>query len=247
LIPESIKVIKDLVGETQIHWIYLRTETDEIRRKVDPKHSARINNHAFNNAVLDFSKSDMIIINNVGVIFSPDYFKTHIAEHVKSDKVVVLGRRFDLFSDTYHEGGFKLPWEEVLKGNIKLSGGWPDLSVKRNWMVEMNGWDEWYQFAAPADMDIASRLTGRLDNGQPSEQLYVENYGPYANLGLGLIQPYTPTFMSLTCNTYKGHVPTADRIISYNYGVEYYQKNWGKIYRNENRIPTEYVVVEESK
>jgi hypothetical protein len=253
-LDKSLEVAKSLLNSTSFKWVYLRSETEHLRNVVPFEFPARMMNHAFNNVVLDYSDSEVIIISNVGVIFSPDYFNGHIVEHLKNDRAVVLPSRYDLFSDTYHDIGYMEPWSEVIKGNVQPSGGWPDMSVRRKWLVEIGAWDEWYQFIAPIDMDLGSRLTGKLDNGYPSELLfrdpcsrfYSPNKSSYNNLGLDFVQPSNLTFISLTCNTYKGHITSEKRKKSYDYGEEYYIKNWGKIKRNEDRIPTKFEIIASS-
>jgi len=223
---------------------YLRCETEEIRKSVSEGISPRPMAHAYNVACLDHSQADVVVTSNIGFVFSPKYFTGHVAEHLKNPRAVVLPARFDLFSDNYHSENFKLPWDELVsleQNNIKPSGGWPDMSINRNWLRQVGGWDEWYVTIAPIDMDLGSRLTGKLDTGQPSEMLYPEK-GHYPNLGLDFVRPSRQDFISLTCNTYPGHIAKEDpaRQRGYEMGIKYYLENWGKIPRNIDRKPLKY-------
>ena len=270
-LDESLSVVEEAFKSVPYNYAYLRLESDEIRKSVPERFDARMQVYAYNMVILDYSTADMIIVNNVGNIVSPDYFNGHVIEHVKSDRAVVLPKRYDLFSDTYHTEGYKLPWSEVVKGDLHPSGGWPDLSVRRQWYVEIGGWDEWFKFVSPFDMDLGSRLTGKLDNGQPSEWLIqfigydddqmktlsFKSLGHYNNLGLDFVQPENPTFISLTCNSYSGHgdfvfvdpkskfagMRVGKRKEAYDWGYKYYIKNWGKIKRNAHRIPSKFDVI----
>jgi hypothetical protein len=248
-LDESLKVY-DETFRSDVPWkcIYLRLDSDEVRKTVDPQHAVKMQVLAYNMAILDYSTSDLIIVSNVGNIISPGYFNGHLVEHIKNDRVVCLPKRFDLFSDTYHTEGYKLPWYEVIKGSMRPSGGLPDLSVRRQWYVESGGWDEWYKFISPFDMDMCSRLTGCLDNGMPSELLF-PGMPPFKNMGLEFVQPYDYNFFSLVCNDYGGHSDfrSGERIgkrkYSYDFGIEYYKANWSKIKRNEGRVPLKYEIL----
>lgn len=248
-LSESTQIVEEAFKEAPtLNYVYLRLQSEELRKTVDEKHAVKMQVHVYNTAILDYSTADMMIVSNVGNIVSPDYFNGHVAEHIKSDRVVVLPKRFDLFSDTYHDEGFTLPWEEIMKGDVRPSGGWPDLSVQRKWYQEIGGWDEWFKFISPFDMDLGSRLTGKLDNGWPSEALF-PGMPPFSNLGLDFVQPFRPTFLSLVCNSYGGHQGFKDgqregkRKFSYDYGIEYYKANWGKIKRNEGRVPMKFDII----
>lgn len=238
-LPASLEVAKTELENAKFSWSYIRSDTDNLRALVRKDLLVRMNCHSFNNAALDYSNAELIITSQLGIIFYPDYFACHIKEHLRNPKAVVLPRRFDLISDTYHTQGYKTDSLETILSNIRPSGGWADMSIRRHWLVEVNGWDEWYQFIAPIDMDLGSRLTGKLDNGMPSEALYPQ-MGQYKNLGLDFVQPST-SFVSLICNMYDGHIPTSQRKITYDYGIDYYLKTWSKIVRD--RIPSKFEVI----
>ena len=244
-ISESLKLIQYLPDAVRKRVTYIRCETEEIRKRVPPEIDARPMCHAKNVIALDYSEADVILTSMLGNVFSPDYFGGHIAKHLIDPKAVVLPKRFDLFSNSYHTEGYKAEWEEVLKGDIRPSGGWPDVSVRRHWLKEIGGWDESYIAISPDDMDMGSRLTGKLDNEAPSEALFTLK-GHFNNLGLTLYQPYYPTFYSLTCNTYPGHVAKEDprRQRGYEIGIQHYLANWGVVKRNENRVPIKYDILD---
>jgi hypothetical protein len=206
---------------------------------------ARPRCHAKNVIALNYSEADVILTSMIGQVFSPDYFNGHISKHILDPKAVVLPERFDLFSETYHVDGFKQTWEEVLKGNIQPSGGWPDMSVRRRWLEEVGGYDETFIAISPDDMDMGLRLTGLLDNGAPGNYLFPQ-FGHFDNFGLNLYRPNYSTFFSLTCNTYPGHVAKNNerRQNGYNFGIKHLEKNWGVIKRNKDRIPLEYKVLD---
>jgi len=244
-IEESLKVCN-----YQQHWlkkkiIYIRAETEEIRKQVPSVMDARPMCHVKNLIALDISKADVILTSMIGHIFTPKYFNGHFVEHIKDPKAVVLPKRFDLFSDTYHTDGFKLPFSEIIKGDIKSSGGWPDMSVRRRWLVECGGSDEFYKAISCDDMDLGSRLTSKCDNGQPSEILYPEK-GHFNSLNLNFIQPFRDDFFSLTCNTYSGHVAknNSRRQLGYELSIKHYLENWGSVHRNHNRKPLDYKILD---
>jgi hypothetical protein len=226
--------------------IYARAETEEIRKRVPEGIDARPACHAFNMATLDVSKADLIFLSVIGHIFTPKYFERIIAIHLQNEKAIVLPRRFDLECNIYHDQLANSPYTELKKFAFLPSGGWPDMSLRRKWIEEVGGWDENYITIAPVDMDIGSRLTGKLDNGLPSEALFTYK-GKFDNLGLDFIQPYIEDeVLSLTCNTYSGHTPTGDsrRQKGYDMGIKYYLDHWGEIKRNQNRIPVQHEIVE---
>jgi len=246
---EKIQDSLDVCAQ-QPDWIkeiltYVRCETEEIRKKVPEGISARPGCHAKNVIALDLSLADVFMTSNVGHIFTPDYFKGHIYQHLKDEKAVVLPKRYDLISDTYHETDYQKPWDEIIKGNMQHSGGWLDMSVRRKYIVEVGGFDEEYITIAPEDMDMGSRLTGKLDNGAPSEMLYPYK-GKFQNLGLNFHQPFESTFFSLLCNTYKGHISKEDplRQKGYEIGIQHYLKMWGVINRNKDRKPIQHKILE---
>ncbi len=245
-LEESINAYNNAINinkNVKINSAYLRIETEEIRKKVPPNISARPASHTYNIACLDYSKADLIYTSVIGHIYSPKYFERTLAIHLQDDRALVLPKRFDLDYEEYHETGYNDSWNNIIK-NHKLiySGGWPDLSVRRNWLQEINGWDEEYITIAPIDMDIASRLSGVLDDGTPSNRIF-PNMSKYENLGLNFYQPFNiEEIISLTCNQYKNHIATDDsrRQLGYENGIQYYLKNWSKIKRNKNRISLTY-------
>lgn len=228
---------------SNLNIVYLRAETEEIRKLVPPEIDARPACHTYNIACLDYSKADIIYTSVVGHIYSPKYFEKTLVIHLQDDKAVVLPQRFDLDYLEYHKKGYNDSWENIItKHKLIYSGGWPDMSVRRKWIEELGGWDENYITIAPVDMDIASRMTGKLDNGQPSELLFTSKE-KFNNLGLTLYRPFDiNNIISLTCNQYIGHTATESprRQLGYQKGIEYYLEKWGKIKRNENRIPIQY-------
>jgi hypothetical protein len=245
-IEESLKLFATIKLYAQtilgIDVVYLRADTDELRKQVPPEIDARPACHAYNMAI-DYSNAEIIYTSVIGQIFSPKYFEKTLLLHIKDEKAVVLPQRFDLDHPEYHESHFSDSWTDVLnKGKLNPSGGWPDMSVRRKWLNEVGGYDENYITIAPVDMDMGSRLTGKLDDGTPSERLFPGKQA-YINLGLNIYKPFDPfTIMSLTCNQYKGHAATESprRQLGYQKGIEYYLQMWGKIKRNENRIPIKY-------
>ncbi len=244
-LEESILTYQDVITfDVNIHLntVYLRAETEEIRKLVPPEVDARPACHTYNMA-LDYSSADIIYTSVIGQIYSPKYFSRTLAIHLQDDKAVVLPQRFDLDYKDYHEKGYNDNWEYLISSNVlKVSGGWPDMSVRRKWLQEVGGWDENYITIAPVDMDLGSRLTGCLDDASSSERLFT-NKEKFNNLGLKLYKPYdVHEVISLTCNQYDGHTPTESprRQLGYQKGIEYYLNNWGKIKRNENRTPIQY-------
>ncbi len=235
-IEESLNVCNSQPQWLKDRIIYVRAETEEIRKQVPLEMDARPLCHVKNLIALDISQADVILTSMIGHIFTPKYFNGHFVEHIKDPKAVVLPKRFDLFSDTYHSDGFKLPFSEVIKGDVRGSGGLPDMSVRRKWLIECGGSDEWYKAISCDDMDLNSRLTGKCDNNMPSEILYPEK-GPFNNLGLNFVQPFRDDFFSLTCNTYPEHRDKNDsrRQLGYELSIKHYLENWGIIYRNLNR------------
>jgi len=243
-IDDTLNVLKKYKNYCSI--IYCRADTDEIRKKVPEGIDARPACHAYNIASLEISKADIIFTSVIGQIFTPQYFNSIILEHIKNENAVVLPKRFDLDCDIYHEKLVEADFSEIEKYPRIPSGGWPDMSVRRKWIQEVGGWDENYITIAPVDMDIGSRLTGKLDNGMPSEFLFT--FKPkFDNLNLDFIQVYKPhEVYSLTCNQYPGHIKKGDdrRQKGYDLGIEYYLNNWGKIIRNSNRQPIKYKIYE---
>ncbi len=246
-LEESLKVYTRFKTEVsyyhKIDIIYLRVETEEIRKKV-PKHiSARPASHTFNVACLDYSKADIIYVSVIGHIYSPKYFERTLAIHLQDNRAVVLPQRFDLDYKEYHEIGYNDKWEDIVtKHKLINSGGWPDMSVRRKYLEEIGGWDENYITISPIDMDLASRLGNFLDDGTKSNRLFTSK-PEFINLGLTLYKPFDiNTIISLTCNQYKNHIDTNDskRQIGYNLGIQYYLEHWGEIHRNINRQPLQY-------
>jgi hypothetical protein len=243
-VEETLKIIRKYKDQCSI--IYSRADTDELRKTVPEDIDARPACHAYNMAALDISTADVIFTSVIGQIFTPEYFSRILVEHIKNDKAVVLSKRFDLICSTYHSDLFDSNFSEIEKFSLQPSGGWPDMSVRRKWLQEVGGWDENYITISPVDMDLGSRLTGKLDNGMPSEFLFTFK-GKFDNLNLDFIQPFTRSLCySLTCNQYPGHRPTGDsrRQKGYDLGIKYYLENWNKIIRNENRIPINFKIYE---
>ena len=226
--------------------LYARADTDAIRKTVSSHIDARPACHAYNMACLDISKSDLIYTSVIGQIFTPKYFEQTLLLHLQDEKAVVLPKRFDLDCNDYHENYYNKDFSELKKFKFLPSGGWPDMSVRRKWIQEVGGWDENYITIAPVDMDLASRLCGKLDDGTESNRIFPQK-SKFNNLGLNFYQPFVEDkILSLTCNTYKGHIHTNDsrRQLGYEIGLKYYLENWGKIKRNENRIPLKYIIKE---
>lgn len=226
--------------------IYAVADTEEIRKKVPDNVDARPASHAYNMAVLDISKADIIFTSVIGHLFSPRYFERILAIHILEDDAVVLPKRFDLECSDYHEKYYDKAWVELQKFQWLPSGGWPDMSVRRKWLVEIGGYDENYITIAPVDMDCGARLTSKLDQGSGAEFLFPEK-GKYNSLGLTFIQPfYRNEVFSLTCNTYGNHTPkdSPRRQLGYQAGERYYLENWGIIERNKNRIPIKYEIID---
>ena len=141
---------------------------------------------------------------------------------------------------------YNLPWEEIMdKGPLQTSGGWTDMSVRRKWLYEIGGFDEKFIAVGVADMDTGSRLSGKVDNGQPSEILFSEK-GKFNNLGLNFCQPFEKNFFSVTCSSYPGHLAKEDlsRQKAIELNTQYYLKMWGIVHRNENRVPIKYKILE---
>jgi len=244
-VGESLEIVNQQPERIKSRITYARAETEEIRKNVPEGVDARPACHAYNMAQLDISKADLIIMSVIGHIFTPKYFTGHIAEHIKNSNACVLPKRFDLDCNDYHTNYWFKSFEEVIKFPLIPSGGWPDMSVRRRYLQEIGGWDENYTFISPQDMDIGSRLTGKVDNGQSSEILFTFKE-KFNNLGLEFIQPFRENFFSLTCNTYGNHRPKNDpkRLKGHEIGTKYYLENWGKIIRNENRKPIDYKILD---
>lgn len=239
-IDETLKILTKYKSIKEV--IYFRAETDEIRAKVPEGIDSRPASHSYNLGVFEVSKAELILVSVVGQVYTPKYFEKVLIEHIKDDKAVVLPKRMDLICEDYHELWFDKSFSELMQFPIQGGGGWPDVSVKRKWLIEVGGWDENYITIAPIDMDLGSRLTGKLDNGMDSQILF-PNKGYYENLGLHFKQPFDINeVMSLTCNTYKKHIPVGDprRQRGLDLGEKYYLENWSKIKRNENRIPIKF-------
>ena len=241
-VEATLEVIKEQPDHIRQRIIYARAETEAIRKAAPEGVLVRPQCHAYNMAVMNISKADVVIGSIIGHIFSPKYFNGHIAEHIKNERCVVLPRRFDLICSDYHINHYMKSWTELKQFPFQPSGGWPDFSVRREHYNAIGGWDEWYTFVSPADMDFGSRLCGKLDNGAPSQMLFT--FKPdYVNLGLDFIQPYREDdILSLTCSTYSGHKAKSDpeREKGHQIGNVYYLDNWGKVVRNPNRVPLPY-------
>jgi hypothetical protein len=242
---ETIEVINNF-STIYNNIIYAVADTKKIREKVSNDIDPRPACHAYNMATIDISTADLILTSNIGHLFSPKYFEKVLIEHIKNEKAVVLPGRWDLLCSNYHSNPYinQKSFEYILNNwTRRNSGGWPDMSIRRKWILEVGGWDENYITIAPVDMDMGSRLTGKLDNGQPSEMLY-PNKPPFKNLGLDFIQPNNNDVYSLTCNTYSGHVDKEDprRQKGLDIGHKYYLENWGIIKRNVNRKPLDYKI-----
>jgi hypothetical protein len=243
-IESNLDVVRKQPKDVREKVIYARCNTDEIRKQVPEGVSARPQCHGYNMAFLDISKADLVIGSIIGHVFTPRYFEGHLVEHMMNKKACVLPKRFDLICPEYHTKWFDKPWNEI-KQNFELrpSGGWPDFSLKRQYIVDIGGWDEWYTFISPADMDFGSRLTGKVDNGLPSQFLFPQ-MGHFNNLGLDFVQPYKPDFASVACSNYKSHQnkENPERVRGHELGNVHYLENWGKVVRNENRIPTDFKI-----
>lgn len=240
-IEETIDVIKKIPA---LNTTYLRVEGEHIRNKVPDNLEARLYCHAANAAILDYSSADLIYTSGIGHIFTPNYFEKTLAIHIKNERACVLPARFDLNYSEYHSKDYDKSFEQISQYLVP-GGGWPDMSMRRKWFEEIGGYDENYTTIGPVDMDMGSRLTGKLDNGAPSEMLF-SNKGPYNNLGLDFIQPFEHNqILSVTCNQYPGHRKKDDskRALGYEIGTKYYLENWGKIRRNENRLPIKYNII----
>lgn len=240
-VEASLAIVREQPTEIQRKVIYARAETTEIRKRVPEGVEARPQSHTYNMAVMDISKADVVIGSVLGHIFTPRYFNGHFAEHLKDDRAIVLPRRFDLDCLDYHTNWFNVPWERIRQFPFLPSGGWPDFSVRREWFLEIGGWDEYYTFIAPADMDFGSRLCGKLDNGMPSQFLFTFK-DEFRNLGLHFSQPFRDDFLSLTCNTFAGHLPknSPTREKGHQIGTKYYLEHWGEIKRNGERKAIEH-------
>lgn len=250
---ENIKSTTDVVSEfNKISEItYFRINSDEIRSSVLPPLIARPASHVFNVALYKVCKRDIMLTCMIGQVFVPKYFSYILAQHMQHPNAVILPKRFDLFNDEYHIDLYDKSFETffnvcVERNQIKPSRGLPDVSCRREHLIAVGGWDLDYKTIAPIDMDICSRLTGKLDNGMPSEWLY-PNKGPFKSLGLEFVQPYIPNeFFSLVCNTYKGHISSEDRNISYENGIQIYLNKWGVVQRNSQKEidNIEYEIIE---
>lgn len=241
-IQSSFKIVEQLPEKYRKKVIYGRVETTETRKKVPEGIDPRTMCHSYNMAALEISKADVIITSVIGQVFSPKYFEGHVKEHIKDEKALVLPKRFDLLINDYHSKHYTSSWDTITKFPLQYSGGWPDASIRRKWIQEVGGWDENYITISPVDMDMGSRLSGKLDNGMNSEWLFPDK-GYYNNLGLNFHQPFDIfEICSLTCNTYNGHIDKEDnrRQKGYEMGLKYYLENWGVIKRNVNKKLTHY-------
>lgn len=198
--------------------------------------------HNLNYAAEYVSNADVFCTAMIGQVFCENYFSRLLSYHIKYDNIILLPKRYDLIANNYHDELYDKPFNELKKYPFQPSGGWPDCSIRRKYILEVGGWDEEYQFIAPTDMDFGSRMCGKLDNGMPSEWLY-PNKGPYNNYGLNFMQPDDNSFISLVCNEYKDHMGKSEREKSYNYGIDIYLKKWGIIKRNENKQPMNFEIL----
>lgn len=242
-LEKTLEVVNKWNSIKKIGYIYC--DTSEIRKTVPKEMICRPFSHVANIGMKN-STADVYMICVIGQLFSKDHFKNILAQHISNNKAVLLANRFDLDCLEYHDKYFDMPFDELIKTfPIKRGGGWSDFSCRREHLLAIGGFDEEYITIAPNDMDIGSRLTGKLDNGMPSEMLYPDK-GAFTNYGLDFIQPNTHNFISLVCNQFKNHIDktNVNRQLSYNHGIEYYLKNWGIIERNkEKKFIVDYKII----
>lgn len=240
---ENVEATKEVVQKwsNQLSIDYVRLETDHIRARVPEGLSDRPASHGLNTVLREVSEADIFMTIMIGQVLTPNYFSNLFAEHMKHPRAVILPKRFDLKCPEYHEKYYDVPFDQIDRSKMVPSGGLPDMSVRREFLLDTGGWDESYITIAPSDSDMCSRLCGKLDNGMPSEALHPDK-GAFNNYGLEFVQPFSPNFFSLVCNTYKNHVEGESRKKSYDIAYQIYLDRWGIVNRNETPENCEFTL-----
>ena len=201
------------------------------------------------NVAMRISQADLLICSILPHIFLPSYFRTTLAIHEANPRVFLQPFQFRLTSETYHLFYYDRPLEEALLcGIVEPWNGMPDPSVRREHLLAVGGWDEEMVTWGMADIDICTRLTGKIDFGIPAHIWHLNWCGkprePYVNYGLEFARPYTPQFYSLFCKEYPGSTPygSTGRNKGQYFTLMQYLNKWGKIMRNENAPPIRYEI-----
>lgn len=218
----------------KIDIIYFWCETSEIRKEaIDKGLLDRPSPFAQNIAAKDISTADVLLFSVIGMVYTPTYFENVFLIHMKDKKAFLQPRRYDLEDFDYHDKHFNIPFEKLDMKKRVGGGGFPDVSLRREYYLDVGGQDERFIIPWATDMDFSVRMTAKMDNGS-SCFMYFPNQPYFKDYGLNFIQPSKEDFFSLTCNLYKGHVHKSDRKSSIEYGNELFLNSWGIIKRNEN-------------
>lgn len=240
-VPKTVDVLEEFKDRYKI--TYVRCETEDVRKKVPEGMSDRPASHALNVACREIATGDVFGTFMIGQVPTPTYFSNVLSIHQKSDRAFLLPKRFDLKTSDYHDRLFDVPFDQLNRDEMVPSGGLPDASVRREHWLAVGGWEEDIITIGPNDSDFCSRMTGKLDNGMPSEALH-PHMGPFNNYGLEFVQPHSPSFFSLVCNTYGNHIEGDVRKKTYDWAYKVYLDKWGIVKRNEGYPKIGFKVIE---
>lgn len=227
---------------------YIHADTEAIRRRTPPDIHCRPTAHAMNLAT-DYSDRDLVIYSVLGSIPPPDWFRKVVAFHEQHPRSLLQAQQFSLTSATYHTEDYRLPMKEaLLKGEVRQTTGMPDWSVRREFLLECGGWDESMVTWGMCDVDLCSRLTGKIDTGENAHEWLNLGTGdgdmpPYRNFGLEFHRPPPPEWYSVVCQGYPGAQPYDDsREKASAITFSQYLGQWGIVGRNYGRVPIKHQV-----
>ena len=232
--------------------ILVRAETTAIRQSFPPDVDVRTVPLAANIAVLDVSKADVVVHAILSNLFVPAYFTEVMALHAQDPRLFVQPFQYRLVIADGQDSDTVRPLGETLAaGKMEPAGGLPDFSVRREHIAAIGGWDEEFLPWGMCDIDLCSRLTGKIDLGVPAEQWHQGWCGrpkePYQNYGLTFVRPLKPDFCSLISHEYIGRAPqnSIGRQNALRFTLKRYVDMWSVVQRNAIRRSVNYEVYRE--